>query len=179
MADVLKPFNLMGWIQANRSEFNKPVGNHTLWKDGTEFISFCSGANARNDFHINPSDEIFLQLKGDIRVDLILDGERVVNPVREGEIMLVPAWVPHAPRRPDGTWGLVVERHRAEHELDRFVWFCENCANKLHEVEFHLKDIEAEVQQALTQVNGDEELRTCGVCGTVLPVYSEFHMSDP
>jgi 3-hydroxyanthranilate 3,4-dioxygenase len=179
VAEVLKPFNLMGWIEENRPQFNKPVGNHVMWKEGTEFIAFCSGANARNDFHINPGDEIFFQIQGDIRVDLILDGKRVVNEVREGEILLVPSWVPHAPRRPEGTWGLVVERHRAPNELDSFVWFCENCANKLHEVQFHLKDIEGQVERVLTDVNDDEALRTCDSCGTVLPVYSEFHMSDP
>lgn len=179
MADALKPFNVMGWIEENRGEFKKPVGNHVMWTAGTEFIAFCSGANARNDFHINPSDEIFYQLQGDIRVDLILDGKRMVNPVREGEILLVPAWVPHAPRRPADTWGMVIERHRADDELDRFAWFCENCATKIHEVEFHLKDIKGEVQRALTSVNESEAMRTCGNCGEVLQVYSEFHMSDP
>ncbi len=179
MVEPLKPFNLMGWIKENESEFKKPVGNRVMWREGTEFIAFCSGANARNDFHINPSDEIFLQLQGDIRVDLIVDGERIINPVREGDILLVPAFVPHAPRRPSNTYGLVVERHRAEDELDSFAWFCEKCATKIHEVQFHLKDIEREVRRALTAVNEDVSLRTCGNCGEVLPVYTEFHMSDP
>ena len=83
MASALTPFSLMGWIEEHRDQFPKPVGNKVIWQD-TEFIAFVSGANSRNDFHINPGDEIFFQLEGDIRVDLQIDGERVINPVRQG-----------------------------------------------------------------------------------------------
>ena len=102
------------------------MGNKVIWPD-TEFIAFVSGANSRNDFHINPGDEIFVQLKGEIRVDLQVDGKRVINPVREGEVLLIPAGVPHAPRRPGRTWGLIVERKRKPGELDGFAWHCEQC----------------------------------------------------
>jgi 3-hydroxyanthranilate 3,4-dioxygenase len=179
VADTLKAFGLMDWIRENEDRFQKPVGNHVLWKEETEFIAFCSGANARNDWHINPGDEIFLQLQGDIRVDLILDGVRVVNPVLEGQILLVPATVPHAPRRPAGSFGLVIERQRKPDEHDSFAWFCERCATMIHEVKFHLKDIEGQVRDVLSAVNEDADLRTCGQCGFVVPVYSGFEMSDP
>jgi 3-hydroxyanthranilate 3,4-dioxygenase len=177
MAEALKPFSLMGWIEEHRDEFRKPVGNKVVWHD-THFIAFVSGANSRNDFHINPGDEIFVQLKGDIRVDLMIDGKRVVNPVREGEVLLVPALVPHAPRRPADTWGFIVERKREPGELDGFAWFCERCDNQLHSVEFQLEDIERQFAGMLEEFNGSEQMRTCERCGELLEVPTEFRMDD-
>jgi 3-hydroxyanthranilate 3,4-dioxygenase len=177
MAPSLTPFNLMDWITENRDQFRKPVGNKVIWQD-TEFIAFVSGGNSRNDFHINPGDEIFLQVKGDIRVDLQIDGQRIINPVREGELLLVPAGVPHAPRRPEGTYGFVVERQRRPGELDRFAWHCESCNAQVHSVEFELKDIEKQFAGMLKEFDASEELRTCGECGEVLKVYEEFTMDS-
>ena len=177
MAEPLKPLNLMNWIDEHRDEFLKPVGNKEVWLGG-EFINFVSGANSRNDFHINPGDEIFIQLKGDVRVDLQVDGKRVINRLREGEILLVPAGVPHAPRRPDGSWGYVVERQRKPGELDRFAWHCENCNTKLHEVEFQLESIVTQFAEKLKEYDADEAGRTCPNCGVVLNVYEEFTMDS-
>lgn len=177
MASPLVPFSLMGWIEEHQDEFPKPVGNKVIWRD-SEFIAFVSAANSRNDFHINPGDEIFVQLKGDIRVDLQIDGERVTNPVREGEILLVPALVPHAPRRPEGTYGFIVERQRREGELDGFAWHCEHCNERLHTASFHLVDIEKQFAQMLRDFDADEAARTCSNCGRVLNVYEEFTMDS-
>ena len=176
MASALTPFSLMGWIEEHRDEFPKPVGNKVIWQD-TEFIAFVSGANSRNDFHINPGDEIFFQLEGDIRVDLQIDGERVINPVRQGDVLLIPAGVPHAPRRPAGTWGLIVERKRKPGELDGFAWHCERCNRKLHSTEFQLEDIERQFAAMLRDFDADLERRTCS-CGEVLDVYEEFTMDS-
>ena len=175
MADPSVPFSLMGWIEDNKDQFHKPVGNKVIWHDG-EFIAFVSGGNSRNDFHVNPGDEIFLQVKGDARVDLQIDGERVINPLREGEILLVPAGVPHAPRRPEGTYGFVVERQRKPGELDGFRWHCESCNAEIHRIEFQLEDIEQQFAAKLREFDADEEARTCKACGTVLDVHEEFTM---
>lgn len=181
MAEACVPFSLMQWIEENdrAGNFAKPVGNQVIWTEGTEFIAFVSGANSRNDFHINPGDEIFVQLRGEIRVDIIDEhGRRVINPVREGEVLLIPALVPHAPRRPAGTWGLIVERKRAPGELDGFAWYCESCDTKLHEISFQLEDIMGQFASKLEEFNADEEARTCSNCGAVLPVYTEFGIED-
>lgn len=177
MPSALRPFSLIQWIDENRENFHKPVGNKVIWQDG-EFIAFVSGGNSRNDFHINPGDEIFFQLRGDARVDLQIDGQRVVNPLREGEVVLIPAGVPHAPRRPEGTYGLVVERVRRPGELDAFAWHCESCNERVHYVEFQLEDIEAQFAQVLKTFDADVALRTCNACGAVLPVYEEFTMDS-
>ncbi len=176
-AHPLVPLNLSDWIEANKDQFHKPVGNKTIWTEG-EFIAFVSGGNSRNDFHVNPGEEIFIQVKGDIRVDLQLEGERVINPLREGEILLVPAQVPHAPRRPEGTYGFVVERQRKPGELDGFRWHCENCNAELYRVEFQLEDIVTQFAGKLKEFDADEQARTCGSCGQVLNVYEEFTMDS-
>src|SRR5207249_4072008 len=81
------------------------------------------GPNARNDFHIDPGDEIFYQLKGDITVRCIdTDGKPRDITVREGEAMLCRAGTPHCPIRPAGTWGLVIERKRRADERDGLAW---------------------------------------------------------
>src|SRR3989442_4135596 len=63
------------------------------------------GPNARRDFHVDPSDEIFYMLRGDMVLEYIEGGRRHEQVIREGEIMLMPALTPHAPHRPAGTWG--------------------------------------------------------------------------
>jgi 3-hydroxyanthranilate 3,4-dioxygenase len=177
MAQPLVPFSLLGWIEDHRSDFRKPVGNKVIWSEG-EFIAFVSGGNSRNDFHVNPGDEIFLQLQGGVRVDIQIDGERVINPLHEGELLLIPAGVPHAPRRPEGTYGLVVERVRRSGELDGFRWHCETCNHELHRTEFQLDDIEAQFAQMLRDFDADEAARRCPACGEVLEVHEDFTMES-
>ncbi len=174
---ALVPLNLMAWIEKNRDDFPKPVGNKVIWKDG-DFIAFVSGGNSRNDFHIAPCDEIFVQVVGDIRVDFQIDGERVINTLAEGEILRVPAGTPHAPRRPEGTWGFIVEATRKAGELDGFAWHCEGCNQKLHSVQFQLADIEKQFAAALREFDADEARRTCPSCGEVLEVYAAFTMES-
>lgn len=168
--------DLMAWIEDNLAEFNWPTGTSVLWKD-SEFFAFAAGGNARNDFHINPGEEVFIQLKGDIQVDYI-DGEgrRQPNVIREGSVMLMPPLVPHAPRRPKGSWGFVVERRRAPDELDAWAWFCENCDNKLREFRMHIDNMDAQFNDVLNEFNASEEMRTCGRCGHVQTVPTEFVM---
>jgi 3-hydroxyanthranilate 3,4-dioxygenase len=172
----------MDWIAENDAKggFPKPVGNKELWKgEGNDFIVFAIGANARSDFHINPGDELFLQVKGDIRVDIMEEpGKRVINIVREGDTLLVPAFVPHAPRRPADTFGFVVERVRVPGELDVFAWFCEECDHKIHEISCRIEDIEQNVREQFDAFNNDEEARTCGNCGALMPVYDGFTLDD-
>jgi 3-hydroxyanthranilate 3,4-dioxygenase len=179
MAEVLIPFDLMEWIDQNKASFNWPTGNKVIWP-GWEFFAFVSGGNARNDFHISACDEVFLQLKGDVRVDLIDEsGKRQPTVLREGHVLYIPKGVPHAPRRPQGTLGFIVERQRAENELDSWAWFCENCDHKLHEFTCHVKNMDTQFAEVLSQFNADEALRTCERCREVLPVPTEYVMEYP
>ncbi len=62
------------------------------------------------------------------------EGERKIIALQAGETFLLPAGVPHAPRRPDeNCLTLVVERRRSPADTDYWIWFCEQCNNKLYE----------------------------------------------
>ena len=128
-----------------------------------------AGPNARRDFHVDPSDEIFYMLSGDMVLEYMEEGRRREQVIREGEIMLMPAFTPHAPHRPAGTWGLVIEIKRRPDQTEALQWFCERCDTQLHEVVMHVRDIETELASAIRQFDASVDLRTCRRCGHVQP----------
>ena len=163
--------HLMQWIEANALAFRPPVANKEVFPESEFIFQIIRGPNARNDFHLDPGDEIFYQLRGDITVQIIdAGGKRRDVAVREGEVFLCRAGTPHCPIRPANTWGLVIERKRRPDELDRLAWFCERCQGKLHEVAFSCENIETQLREAIQRFNADDSLRTCTACGAVLPV---------
>jgi 3-hydroxyanthranilate 3,4-dioxygenase len=161
--------DLWAWIEQNRDAFEPPVGNKVLWDDSQFTAMIIRGPNARRDFHVDPSDEIFYMLKGDMVLEYIADGRRHQRVIREGETMLVPARVPHSPHRPAGTWGLVIEIKRRPDQTESLLWFCERCDAPLHEVTMHVADIETELRQAIERFDASLELRRCRRCGHVQP----------
>ena len=66
MAEPLKALNLKRWIDDHRSLLRPPVGAEMIWKDSQFMIMIIGGPNARRDFHIDPRDEFFYQLEGDM-----------------------------------------------------------------------------------------------------------------
>jgi len=166
----IAPVHLMRWIEENKAAFSGPVANKEVFPESEFIYQIVRGPNARNDFHIDPGDEIFYQLKGDITVRCIEAGKLRDITVREGEVMLCRAGTPHCPIRPPDTWGLVIERKRRTDERDGLAWFCERCGAKLHETTFSVSNIEVELRQAIQTFNANETLRTCRKCGAVLPV---------
>ena len=175
MTPINLPFNLEAWIEEHRDDFEPPVSNKVVWHDSDFIFMVIRGPNARNDFHIDPLDEIFMQLEGDIRVDIVdSEGQHRQRRVGAGDVMLIPANTPHSPHRPEGSWGLVIERPRADDEFDSLRWYCDCCGHVLHEVTFHVRDIETELAAALEAFNDRIDLRTCEVCGCVLDVADEF-----
>ena len=167
----LEPVHLLRWIDANRNAFAPPVANKEVFPESEFIYQIVRGPNARNDFHIDPGDEIFYQLAGDIIVRCReADGTLRDVRVREGEAMLVRAGTPHCPIRPASTWGLVIERKRRADELDALAWFCERCGHCLHEERFAMADIERELKAIIERFNASETLRRCGKCGDVLAV---------
>jgi len=167
----ISPVHLMRWIEENKGLFGGPVANKEVFPESEFIYQIVRGPNARNDFHIDPGDEIFYQLEGDITVRCIdADGKPLDIRVREGEVMLCRAGTPHCPIRPPDTWGLVIERKRRPDELDRLAWFCDGCGGKLHEATFSVANIEVELRDVIQRFNGSAALRTCQTCGAVLPV---------
>jgi 3-hydroxyanthranilate 3,4-dioxygenase len=129
----LKPFNFRRWIDEHRHLLKPPVGNKLVFTDSEFIIMVVGGPNSRKDFHVDPGEEFFYQLEGGITLATVQDGKRVDIPINEGEIFLLPPNMPHSPRRPANTVGLVIERTRRPGERDGFQWYCESCGHKLYE----------------------------------------------
>ena len=110
---ALDSINLAEWIEANRDSLKPPVGNKMLYGDGEFQVMIVAGPNTRRDYHCEPGEELFYQLKGDIMLKLIEDGVPRDVIIHEGDTFLLPANTIHSPRRPAGTMGMVVERQRA------------------------------------------------------------------
>jgi 3-hydroxyanthranilate 3,4-dioxygenase len=163
-------FSLKGWIEEHRQLLKPPVGNALIWQD-TEFtVMVVGGPNQRKDFHIEDGEEFFYQVEGDIVVRIRHDGRIQDIAIREGEIFLLPAGIPHSPQRPAGTVGLVVERRRRPDEIDHLCWFCENCGATLFDSAFHCVNLGTQLKPIIEQFYADEKLRTCKQCGTVMSV---------
>jgi 3-hydroxyanthranilate 3,4-dioxygenase len=178
-AKLHPPFNLEGWIEQNMPRALGAIGNKEVFK-GSDFIfQIIKGPNARNDFHIDPFDEIFYQMHGHIFLHVIEDGREKRLRIAEGEVFILPKNVYHSPRRPPGTIGLVIERPRKSDELDGCAWFCPACSNKLHQVDFWCDDIEKGLKDVIGAFNADLAKRTCGKCGAVLPDPTSFDQWDP
>lgn len=166
------PFNLFKWIEENRDLLKPPVGNKNLYKEAGDFIVMVvGGPNARKDYHYNESEELFLQLEGDVTVRIQEDGKAKDIQIKEGEMFLLPAKIPHSPIRPENTVGLVIERVRKGTSMtDGLFWFCDNCNTPLKQYKFKLENIEKDFLPRFKEFYGSEEMRTCTNCGTVMPV---------
>lgn len=167
---IPSPLNLKGWIEENRQHLKPPVGNRLVWQD-TEFtVMVVGGPNTRKDFHIDPGEEWFYQIEGDMILKVIEDGQMRDIPIREGEMFLLPSHVPHSPQRFPNTIGMVIERKRLEGEMDHLRWYCENCNNVLHDVQFFCTDLGTQLKPVIEEFHGSEALRTCKTCNTVMQV---------
>ena len=172
---VREPFNLQKWIDEHRHELKPPVGNRNLYKESGDYIvMIVAGPNARKDYHYNETEELFYQVEGDITVRIQDEGKRRDVTIKEGEMFLLPAKVPHSPIRPEGSIGLVVERKREPHHKDGLMWFSETANAKLYEEYFHLTDIEKDFLPVFRRFYADEKLRTCPETGEVMEVDERF-----
>src|SRR5438270_671787 len=97
--ESLQAFNLEQWIEANRAQLQPPVGNKRVFRDGDFIIMVVGGPNARQDYHVDPGQEFFYQLEGDMLLKTMQDGRAVDVPIREGEVLLIPSRLPHSPQR--------------------------------------------------------------------------------
>ncbi len=166
--NTLHAFNFRKWIDEHRDQLKPPVGNKLVFQDSQFIIMVVGGPNSRTDYHIDPSEEFFYQLEGAMVLKTIQAGKPIDVPIGEGEILLLPANVPHSPRRPANTIGLVIERVRKPDEKEGFMWVCENCGNKLYEEFLHVTNIETRLKEVLDRFYDNVSHRTCKQCGIVM-----------
>lgn len=163
------PLNLKQWVEENRQHLKPPVGNKKIYEDQDFMVFAVGGPNARKDYHIDPSEEFFYQLEGDITLKVVRDdGEFEDVVIREGEIFLLPSYMPHSPQRPANTVGLVIEHKRPEGKEDGLRWYCESCGEVLHEAFFPMTDIVGQLKVAIETFMNSKALRTCDTCGSVM-----------
>lgn len=177
MTKIPGAFNLWKWIRQNKASLRPPVSNKQLCTESVDSIVFVSGGpNTRNDYHVNPTEELFLQLKGNIAVRLRpLDGSKPYDQViKEGEMFLLPRWVPHRPQRPANTAGLIIEFPRGvdaqgNPQKDGLQWYCPKCDTLVYDARFVLKKIDEDLAVVMNDFwDGPVERRTCTSCGTVI-----------
>ena len=105
--------------------------NKPIWHDREFVVMILAGPILRADYHDDPYEEFFFQLKGNMVLRTIEDGKHREIPVNEGGVFLMPPHLPHAPHRPEpGSIGLVVERSRPAGVLDGWEWYCPDCATR-------------------------------------------------
>lgn len=166
---INQPINLKKWIDEHRHLLKPPVGNQVVYKLNQDFIVMVvGGPNARKDYHFNKGEELFYQLEGNITLKIMEDGISKAIEISEGDLFLLPPEIPHCPQRPEKTIGLVIERYRKPEELDGFMWFCENCGNKLYEDFLPVSDIVKQLPIVMNHFYDSVNLRMCKKCGTTM-----------
>lgn len=166
--EPLHSINFQQWIEQHRQLLKPPVGNKRVFEDGDFIIMVVGGPNSRSDYHVDPGQELFYQIEGGMLLKTRQDGRLIDVPIRQGEMLLLPALVPHSPQRPADTVGLVIERRRRSGERDGFQWYCERCATLLHEEFIELTDIEKQLPPIFERFHTSAAARTCKRCGSVL-----------
>jgi hypothetical protein len=86
--DLLSTYHLKKWVEANKDYFNPPFRTNRLIVSHKDFlVMILRGPNTRLDFHIEPGDEFFYQVEGDMELHLKAPGERrQVVEIKEGDL---------------------------------------------------------------------------------------------
>ena len=146
-------------------------------------IMIVGGPNARTDYHINPTPELFYQYRGSMVLRVVdatnnpaapAEGEAEAEgsfrdiAIREGELFLLPGNTPHNPIRFAETVGLVVELSRPSEVGDRLRWYCQVCRRVVFET--GVADLGEGLKGAVAAFAASELQRECGGCGALCDV---------
>jgi 3-hydroxyanthranilate 3,4-dioxygenase len=164
------PFDLLAWARTHAARLSPPVCNASVFPDGNFIVNLVGGPNTRTDFHDNPTEEIFYQIKGNAYLNVWDRGKFDRIDIREGEIFLLPAHVIHSPQRPEPGLCLLIEAIRPKGALDALQWFCAHCGTRVWRAEKQLESLVDDLPRVYSMFYGlDEEQRRCGSCGLVHP----------
>ncbi|MCL4137384.1 UNVERIFIED_CONTAM: hypothetical protein GTU68_047173 [Idotea baltica] len=166
-----KPFNFANWIEKNKDQLKPPVSNKQLFDEETGMIvMIVGGPNVRVDFHDDPVEEFFYQIKGDMVLKIAEQGKVYDVTIKEGDVFLLPPHARHSPQRPvPGSVGLVVEGTRGVEDKDGFEWFCFDCGELVHRVEVTVTDIVKDLPPLFAAFYESTSDRTCKNCGSLHP----------
>ena len=168
-----KPFDFGKWIAEHSHLLKPPVGNQQVWKDSDFIVTVVGGPNLRTDYHDDPYEEFFYQLRGNASLDLWIDGRRERVDLKEGAVFLLPPHVRHSPQRPEhDSVCLVIERQRPAGVVDGFEWYCDQsggCGSLVYRVEVQLQSIVTDLPPLFEAFYSSIAKRTCANCGKVHP----------
>ena len=165
----LMAFNFSRWIDEHAHLLKPPVGNQLVFPAAEDLIvQVVGGPNQRTDYHDDPYEEFFYQLRGDIVLNTVEDGRPGQIAVKQGEIVLLPRHYRHSPQRPQsGSVGLVVEKIRPRDVDDAFEWYCPRCWTRVHRVEVNVQNIVTDLPPAFDAFYRSS--RKCPQCGHIHP----------
>ena len=164
----LAAFNFSRWIDEHAHLLKPPVGNQLVFREAQDLIvQVVGGPNARTDYHDDPYEEFFFQLRGNMVLKGIEGGRPVDIPIREGEILLIPGHFRHSPQRSAGSVGLVVEKVRPLEVDDGFEWYCPRCWALVHRVAVNVQNIVSDLPPAFEKFYSG--MRQCPQCGHIHP----------
>ena len=164
----LAAFNFARWIDVHAHLLKPPVGNQLVFREAEDLIvQVVGGPNARTDYHDDPYEEFFFQLRGDMVLKGIECGRAVDIPIREGEVLLIPGHFRHSPQRPAGSVGLVVEKIRPRDVDDGFEWYCPGCWTLVHRVTVNVQNIVKDLPPLFEAFYAGR--RQCPQCGQIHP----------
>ena len=168
---ALQAFNFSRWIDEHAHLLKPPVGNQLVFREAGDLnVQVVGGPNARTDYHDDPYEEFFYQLRGNMVLKVIEAGRPRDIPIREGEVLLIPGRLRHSPQRPEpGSVGLVVEKVRPRDVQDGFEWFCPSCHALVYRVEVSVQNIVADLPPLFEAFYASAKLRTCRQCGKLHP----------
>ncbi|MER5987953.1 3-hydroxyanthranilate 3,4-dioxygenase [Streptomyces sp. NPDC001787] len=164
------PFNFAQWIDEHQDLLKPPVGNIQIWQDADLMVTVVGGPNQRTDFHDDPIEEFFHQLRGNMVLRVMEEEGKPPTDlqINEGDVFLLPPHVRHSPQRPEpGSLGLVVEFARPQGQLDGVEWYCTQCHHLVHRSELQLVSIVDDLPPVFEAFYGGD--RTCPWCGAAHP----------
>ncbi|XP_068583409.1 3-hydroxyanthranilate 3,4-dioxygenase [Cebidichthys violaceus] len=151
--------NVEKWISENENAFLPPVCNK-LMHFSQLIIMFVGGPNIRKDYHIEEGEELFYQVKGDMCLKVIENGKHKDVHIKEGQMFLLPARIPHSPQRQANTVGLVVERRRLLTETDCLRYYVDNTTCTLFEKWFYCENLGIQLVPLIQEFMASKQAET-------------------
>lgn len=143
--------NIPEWIEAHRKFFLPPTCSKLLHGDGQLKVLFVGGANERRDYHVEEGEELYYMVTGMMCLRIQNRGKFEQLVIREGEMFLLPARVPHSPQRYHNSVGLVIQRERLPHEKDGLRFLREDTTELFFERWFHCDNVETDFKPIIRE----------------------------
>jgi len=165
------PINFDKWLADNAASLVPPVSNKQVWANSDLICTIVGGPNQRADFHDDPFEEYFHQIRGTAYLLLLDRGKYERVTLKEGDVFLLPAHVRHSPQRPEaGSLCTVIERSRPVGDRDGFEWACAVCGGVIERKEVQLQSIVNDLPLVFSEFHETSETeRTCRSCGNIHP----------